>query len=118
MPRIVFTLQVDPARLEEYRHRHAAVWPELLRALHETGWAEYTLHLRDDGLLVGVLEADDFAAVQAAMERTEVNGRWQAEMAQFFPELDGLRPDQGMHALDQVFDLDAQLAAIATEAQR
>jgi L-rhamnose mutarotase len=27
--RICFTLQVDPARLEEYRRRHAAVWPEM-----------------------------------------------------------------------------------------
>ena len=115
MPRIVFTLQVDPGRLEEYRRRHAAVWPEMLRALHGTGWADYTLHLRDDGLLVGVLDADDFAAIQAAMGRTEVNARWQAEMAEFFPKLDGLRPDQGMQVLDQVFDLEAQFGSIGTE---
>lgn len=112
MPRIVFTLQVDPGRLEEYRQRHAAVWPDLLRALHDTGWAEYTLHLRDDGLLVGVLAADDFAAVQAAMDATEVNARWQAEMAEFFPALGGLRPDEGMHVLPAVFDLDQQLEAL------
>jgi L-rhamnose mutarotase len=35
---VCFTLQVDPARLDEYRARHAAVWPEMLRALYDTGW--------------------------------------------------------------------------------
>ena len=37
-----------------------------------------------DGLLVGYLETEDFARAQAAMEATDVNARWQAEMAPFF----------------------------------
>ncbi|HEX7746775.1 MAG TPA: L-rhamnose mutarotase [Micromonosporaceae bacterium] len=120
MARICFTLQVDPARLDEYRARHAAVWPEMLVALRDAGWRDYSLHLREDGLLVGFLVTEDFAAVQAAMERTDVNRRWQAEMAEFFPELADGRPDRGMHVLDEVFDLDAQLARAgsATTAER
>lgn len=110
MPRVCFTLQVDPSRLEEYRARHAAVWPEMLAALRDAGWRDYTLHLREDGLLVGVLVTDDFAAAQAAMERTDVNRRWQAEMAQFFPQLADGRPDRGMRVLDEVFNLEAQTA--------
>ena len=35
--RVVFTLQVRPERLAEYRERHAAVWPDMLRALRDTG---------------------------------------------------------------------------------
>ena len=31
--RVCFQLQVDPARLDEYRARHEAVWPEMLRAI-------------------------------------------------------------------------------------
>lgn len=110
MPRVCFTLQVDPSRLEEYRARHAAVWPEMLAALRDAGWRDYTLHLREDGLLVGVLVTDDFAAAQAAMERTDVNRRWQAEMAQFFPQLADGRADRGMRVLDEVFNLEAQMA--------
>ena len=53
----------------------------MLDALATTGWHNYSLFLRDDGLLVGYLETDDFAAAQAAMEGTDVNARWQAEMA-------------------------------------
>ena len=110
MPRVCFTLQVRPDRLEEYRERHAAVWPEMLVALRDTGWHDYQLFLREDGLLVGTLVTDDLAAAQTAMEQTAVNAAWQADMAAFFDLPDG-RPDRGMHVLDLVFDLDAQLTA-------
>ncbi len=30
------------------------------------------------------------------MARTEVNARWQAEMAEFFAGLDGRPPDEGL----------------------
>lgn len=110
MHRVCFTLRVDPARLDEYRARHAEVWPEMLTALRDAGWRAYTLHLAEDGLLVGVLETDDFAAAQAAMADTDVNRRWQAEMAGFFPDLADGRPDRGMRVLPAVFDLDEQLA--------
>ncbi|GAA1621594.1 L-rhamnose mutarotase [Catellatospora bangladeshensis] len=106
MRRICFTLQVRPDRLEEYRRRHARVWPEMLAALRETGWHDYSLFLREDGLLVGYLHTDDFDAALAAMDVTDVNARWQAEMAGFF---DTGRPDQHMHVLTEVFNLDDQL---------
>jgi L-rhamnose mutarotase len=110
VPRVCFTLQVRPDRLAEYRERHAAVWPEMLRALKDAGWQDYQLFLRADGLLVGTVVTDDLAAAQAAMEATAVNARWQADMAPYFDLPDG-RPDRGMHVLDLVFDLDAQLGA-------
>src|SRR4051794_23082439 len=104
MPRACSQLQARPDRIAEYKARHAAVWPDMLHALHETGWHNYSLFLREDGLLVGYLETEDFQAAQAAMERTEVNARWQAEMAPFFEDLDG-RPDEGMSPLAEVFHL-------------
>jgi L-rhamnose mutarotase len=110
VPRVCFTLQVRRDRLAEYRERHAAVWPEMLRALRDAGWHDYQLFLREDGLLVGTLVTEDLAAVQAAMEAIPVNSVWQAEMAPFFDLPDG-RPDRGMQVLDLVFDLDAQLTA-------
>ena len=110
MPRVCFTLQVRPDRLDEYRARHAQVWPEMLRARRDTGWSDYQLFLREDGLLVGTLVTDDLAAAQAAMETTAVNARWQADMAPFFELPDG-RPDRSARPLDLVFDLGDQLTA-------
>ena len=113
MRRVCFTLQVDPERVDEYRRRHVAVWPEMLAALRDAGWHDYSLFLRDDGLLVGYLLTDDLAAAQAAMEATDVNRRWQAEMAPFFVDLPGGRPDRGMHVLDEVFNLEDQLGDLS-----
>jgi L-rhamnose mutarotase len=102
MERVCFTLRVREDRLVEYRERHAAVWPEMLDALRAAGWANYSLFLSPDGLLVGYLETDDFAAAQRAMETTDVNARWQAEMAEFF---DAGRPDAAITRLEEVFHL-------------
>jgi L-rhamnose mutarotase len=105
MERVCFLLRVRPDRLDEYRERHAAVWPEMLDALRATGWRNYSLFLRDDGLLVGYLETDDFAAATAGMEQTDVNARWQAEMAAFFELPSGERPDTGFTRLEEIFHL-------------
>jgi L-rhamnose mutarotase len=101
--RYCFQLQVRPDRMAEYVKRHQAVWPEMQDALRATGWRNYSLYLRADGLLIGYVEADDLAASQAAMEATEVNARWQASMAEFF---DGTTPAEGFPLLTEVFHLD------------
>jgi L-rhamnose mutarotase len=105
MERVCFLLRVRPDRLDEYRARHRAVWPEMRDALRESGWGNYSLFLDDDGLLVGYLETDDFDAAVRAMEATDVNARWQAEMAEFFELPSGERPDTGLKRLDEVFHL-------------
>jgi L-rhamnose mutarotase len=74
-------------------------------ALRATGWRNYSLFLRSDGLLVGYVETDDLAAAQAAMAATEVNTRWQAEMAEFFTGIDGRPPDEAFTLLTEVFHL-------------
>jgi L-rhamnose mutarotase len=96
--RVCFGLHVRPERIDEYRERHQAVWPEMLDALSRAGWSNYSLFLRPDGLLIGYLETEDFAAAQAAMAAKDVNTRWQAEMAEF------LVPP--LQRIDEVFHLD------------
>ena len=59
----------------------------------------------DDGLLVGYVETPDYQAALAGMAEREVNARWQREMAPFFVDLDGRRPDEGFLRLEQVFHL-------------
>ena len=105
MKRICFILQVKPDRLEEYKTRHRTVWPEMLAALRETGWNNYSLFLRSDGLLVGYLETEDFERARAEMAKREVNQRWQREMAGFFVQPDGVLPDRAMDPLEEVFHL-------------
>lgn len=101
MERACFTLQVRPGRLDEYKARHREVWPEMLAALSEAGWTDYSLFLRPDGLLVGYVVVANFEAAQAAMAQAEVNDRWQRSMLDFFDE----RADTGLERLEEVFHL-------------
>ncbi|MGW2836323.1 L-rhamnose mutarotase [Streptomyces sp. NPDC001493] len=105
MQRVCFLLKVRAERIEEYRRRHQPVWAEMRAALTGAGWHNYSLFLREDGLLVGYLETPDFEKARAAMDATEVNARWQAEMADFFEALDGQAPDAAMRPLTEVFHL-------------
>lgn len=105
MHRVCFVLQIKPDRLDEYKARHRAVWPEMLAALRETGWNNYSLFLRPDGLLVGYLETKDFERARAGMAARDVNERWQREMADFFLQPEGLLPDRAMDPLEEVFHL-------------
>ncbi len=106
MERVCFLVKVRPDRLDEYKRRHREVWPEMLEALRETGWTNYSLFLRDDGLMVGYLETPDYEAALAGMAKREVNARWQEQMKPFFEALEGRRPDESFIRLDEVFHLD------------
>jgi L-rhamnose mutarotase len=104
--RICFLLKVRPEKVEEYKTRHAHVWPEMLDALRQTGWRNYSLFLRPDGLLVGYLEAEDFEKCTAGMKNHPINARWQAEMSPFFEALAEGAADDNMLPLAEVFHLD------------
>jgi len=104
--RVCFLLKVKADRLQEYRRRHREVWPEMLEALSRHGWHNYSLFLREDGLLVGYCETPDFERAVAGMQDEEVNGRWQREMAAFFENLPGGAADTSMAPLEEVFHLE------------
>jgi L-rhamnose mutarotase len=108
MQRVCFQLRVKPDRLAEYRKRHAAVWPEMLQAIADSGRHNYSLFLGDDGLLIGYYETESYEASQAALAADPRTTRWEAEMAEFFVSLDG-RPDQASTTLTEIFNLEHQL---------
>lgn len=106
MQRICFVLHVKKDRLEEYKERHKAVWAEMLQALRETGWHNYSLFLRPDGTLIGYVETPDFQKALSGMAAREVNDRWQAEMKEFFEDPEGREADKQMEPVEEVFHLD------------
>ena len=109
MPRVCFQLQVQPDRLEQYRERHAAVWPAMLEAIRDSGRSNYSLFLREDGLLIGYYETEDDAASQSRLAADPRTAAWESEMADFFVAMDG-RPDQAATHLTEIFNLETQLA--------
>ena len=107
MRRVGFLLKVREDRIEEYRRHHEAVWPEMLEALGRTGWHNYSLFLRKDGLLFGYFEtSDSFQAALEGMAGEEINAKWQDFMAPYFEGLGGAHADESMIELEEVFHLD------------
>ncbi len=107
MKRVGFILKVKPDMIAEYKRQHEAVWPEMLEALRRTGWHNYSLFMREDGLLFGYVEAaESFAASLEGMAKEQINARWQEFMAPYFENLSGAHADQSMAELEEVFHLD------------
>lgn len=106
MKRVGFMLQVKKDKIEEYKKHHEAVWPEMLAALRRTGWHNYSLFLREDGLMFGYFEASEsFEASLEGMAKEEINAKWQEFMSPYFESLSG-RPDENMLQLEEVFHTD------------
>ncbi|NMO00070.1 L-rhamnose mutarotase [Gordonia sp. TBRC 11910] len=109
--RVCFLLHLRPERVADYLGVHAHVWPEMLDALRDAGWHNYTRFVRpDDGLVVGYLETDDYARAVAAIAATDVNTRWQKRMAQYFRPVGGAdcdtNPDHLRSELVEYFHLE------------
>lgn len=107
MKRVGFLLKVKADKIEEYKKHHEAVWEEMLDALRRTGWHNYSLFIRPDGLLFGYFEAEEsFQAALDGMAREEINKKWQDFMAPYFENLGGAHADENMQELVEVFHLD------------
>jgi len=104
--RVCFLLKVRSEKVEEYKQRHVEVWPEMLRALKKAGWHNYSLFMRQDGILVGYFETSDFEEARIAMRNHPINGQWQAEMSEYFEPMANGGVDESMIPLDEVFHLD------------
>ncbi|MEM7345835.1 MAG: L-rhamnose mutarotase [Chloroflexota bacterium] len=106
MNRVGFLLKVKEDMLEEYKKHHEQVWPEMLEALSRTGWHNYSLFMREDGLLFGYFETPDtFQAALDGMAKEEINAKWQEFMAPYFENLGGKQADESMVQLEEVFHL-------------
>jgi L-rhamnose mutarotase len=80
MHRIAFCMKLHKGCEEEYRRRHAAVWPELSALLHETGIREYSIFLEPETLqLFAILQIADPAALDR-LPAHPVMQRWWDQM--------------------------------------
>ena len=105
MKRVGFQFKVRQEGLAEYKELHKHVWQEMLDALRETGWHNYSLFMRADGLVFGYFETEEsLSAAQAQMAAKEVNTRWQEFMAPFTDS--NARPDESFLELEEYFHLD------------
>jgi len=104
MQRIAFVMRVRPGQELEYRRRHEAVWPEMLRALKEAGCANYSIFMRGRELFA-YMEVVDFDDLRRTLAASEASRLWEEHMAGIMEQ--GIVPETGFHeVLPEVFHLD------------
>ena len=77
MKRYGSVIGVRPEAVEEYKKRHANVWPEVLDMIRRCNIRNYSIYLRDD-LLFGYFEyhGSDFEADMAKMSADPKTQEW------------------------------------------
>lgn len=80
MPEYAWVLGVRPGYEDEYKKRHAEIWPEMEAALKAAGITSYAI-FRHGLTLFGYFETADIDATRAALKASETNRRWAEYMA-------------------------------------
>lgn len=76
--RALFTLVVDPKRVDEYEALHANPWPDMMEAIVDSGFRNYSGFRRGAQVVYYGEFHPDMATVFGKIGQTEVNARWGA----------------------------------------
>lgn len=76
MERLCFTFEIRPGTEDEYKRRHDEIWPELVEAIKDSGFENYSL-FRSGTTIVAYVECyPDVATAFAKLGPHEANARW------------------------------------------
>jgi L-rhamnose mutarotase len=104
MERLCFTFEIYPGQEAEYKRRHDEIWPELVEAIQDAGFKNYSL-FRRNLTIVGYVECHpDVATAFAKLGPHEANARW----SEWFEDvIVSLTDENGeLIKLDEVWHLD------------
>ena len=72
--------RLKPGAEERYEEYHRNVWPEVLTGIRDAGITSYVI-FRDGLDLFHFIECEDYDRAISQLARTQLNQRWEAEMA-------------------------------------
>lgn len=103
MQRFAFKMKLKPGQADEYRRRHAAIWPELVALLKSAGLSDYSIFLDEETHTLFAVQQQTGASSQDLGNEAVVQ-RWWAYMADIMET----NPDNSplAVALPEVFHLD------------
>jgi L-rhamnose mutarotase len=76
MERVCFTFEIYEGKESEYEKRHAEIWPELVTALKECGFNNYSIFRRGLNVVGYVEVVPDSKTAFAKLGTYEVNAKW------------------------------------------
>ena len=88
MARYAGLFRIRPELGHQYENAHRDIWPDMERAMRESGIRNHSLFLGGDGRVIIYAEADNLPESMARLAATEVASRWQVHMRTFWVEVD------------------------------
>ncbi len=102
MQRRAFQLRIREGRIAEYDEAHRHVWPELIAELESFGVTDYSIFRRGQELFL-YLRVPDFDDLLRRLAASDVNHRWQEQMAPIFEPVPSLKPGETLATMEEVF---------------
>jgi L-rhamnose mutarotase len=106
MKRYSFLMRIRPELRAEYEKAHDEIWPDMAKAIRDSGIRNYSIYFRPDGTLFAYLESDDPALSFERLGKTDVNARWQKAMDRFFVKKDPKTVGPDVEEIEEVFHID------------
>jgi L-rhamnose mutarotase len=102
LQRVAFQLRIRLGKEEEYDEAHRHVWPELLKELERFEVSDYSIFRRGQQLFL-YMHVPDFNALLEHLAASDVNQRWQREMARLFEPVPDLAANESVAMMQEVF---------------
>jgi L-rhamnose mutarotase len=104
---LTLMLQKDPAKIEDYKAQHQAVWPEVTARLREVGVREMRIFLRDLRMFMYIETDDDFEPLRDFVRVNEdpKSAEWNRLMADLQERAPEADPDEWWAPMELVFDM-------------
>ena len=104
MERLCFTFDIRPGTEAEYKKRHDEIWPELVDAIKDSGFENYSLFRRGTQIVAYVECHPDVATAFAKLGPADVNARWSKWFEDVIVSLTD--EDGQLYRLEEVWHLD------------
>lgn len=102
--KIAFVMKLKPGFADEYKKRHASIWPELAELLKNNGIRDYSIFLDPNTNYLFAVQQQDSSSSSQDLGTNQIVKKWWAYMADIMET----NPDNSPVSipLTQVFHLD------------
>lgn len=107
MRRVGQAIDLRPERIEDYERLHAAVWPDVLAAIHRANIRNYTIYRHGTRLFASFeYVGDDYAADMTRMAADPVVQEWWTHTEAMQQPLPDRKPGSWWTTISEVFHAD------------
>lgn len=107
----LFVQKVKKDKKNEYVNTHKKVWPDLLKAIKESGIDREIIWILEDKVIIYMMSRDFDSAMQK-LGKTEIFKKWIEKMDPLMDEMQDYSGKGNIIRLDTIFDLEGQLGAL------